>query len=332
MPTTDLDDPRVKLMQKWSREMPEMSPAQGGLRADADDDDEDDGRSVKSSYSSYSQASHASISSFLGKKFYSRRKGGAVIANTGHAHTAAATTTTKTKRSKKGKKTSVGVVSVPAVSSSGQTVAIEVEINKETAVANIQSAVSETQNSITSIYEMIKAQGMQNLADRLEAGQAFRASLLQLHQYMQNNNATTWKTLIRAVETLRIEKMVQQRADEAKYQKAMEAFGVTPEQFAALNEAKIINELAQILSGMALQKVTVTEEEKKAKMSKKAKAATMFPELDGIAQIYLTVKPQQELANRSREVKNSKGKGGGTNTPAAHFANMTIRPTRRLPG
>jgi hypothetical protein len=331
MPTTDLDDPRVKLMQKWSREMPEMSPAQGGLRADADDDDEDDGRSVKSSYSSYSQASHASISSFLGsRKFYSRRAGGAVIANTAHAHTTAATTTTKSKRSKKGKKTSVGVVSVPAVSN-GQTVAYEVEIKKETADANILNAVTETQHSLHSIQGMIMSQDMDRLADKLGVGAPFRASLSQLQSYMQNKNATSWKGLIRAVEQLRLEKMVQQRADEAKYQKAMVAFGVNSEQFAALNDAKIINELAQILSDMALQRITVTEEEKKAKMSKKAKAVTEFPELNGIAQIYLAVKPQQELANRSREVKNSKGKAGGLHTPAAQFAQMTYRPQRTLP-
>lgn len=63
MPTQDLDDPRVKLMRKWSQEMPDV--ARGALGAkgaqgDDDDEDEDDSRSVRSSYSTQSRTSASS--------------------------------------------------------------------------------------------------------------------------------------------------------------------------------------------------------------------------------------------------------------------------------
>ena len=65
MPPPELEDPRVKLMRKWSKEMPEA--ARGGLRAGQgdDDDDDDDSRSVRSSYSA---SSYRSSASFLAAK------------------------------------------------------------------------------------------------------------------------------------------------------------------------------------------------------------------------------------------------------------------------
>jgi hypothetical protein len=65
MPTTDLEDPRVKLMRKWSQEMPDV--ARDGLRAETYTDDDNDARSNVGSV--YSTQSHMTSSSFgLGAK------------------------------------------------------------------------------------------------------------------------------------------------------------------------------------------------------------------------------------------------------------------------
>ena len=58
MPTTELEDPRVKLMRKWSQEMPEMARAGLHARGGEEEDEEPNGdaRSVASAYSTYSRA------------------------------------------------------------------------------------------------------------------------------------------------------------------------------------------------------------------------------------------------------------------------------------
>jgi hypothetical protein len=67
---TNPDDPRVKLMQKWSQNMPQygMQGASLGAKSGADDDDDeydnDDAGSTRSAYSTYSSAS--ALKSYIG--------------------------------------------------------------------------------------------------------------------------------------------------------------------------------------------------------------------------------------------------------------------------
>lgn len=61
MPTTELEDPRVKLMRKWSQEMPEAARAGLHARGGEEEDEEPnaDARSTKSGISAYSTFSRA---------------------------------------------------------------------------------------------------------------------------------------------------------------------------------------------------------------------------------------------------------------------------------
>ena len=67
MPTTELEDPRVKLMRKWSQEMPEAARAGLHARGGEEEDEEPNGdaRSVASAYSTYSRAPSVMSASFL---------------------------------------------------------------------------------------------------------------------------------------------------------------------------------------------------------------------------------------------------------------------------
>jgi hypothetical protein len=76
---TSTDDPRVKLMQKWSQNMPAYGAQGTGLRAEAKggdyDDDDDDSRSTRSAFSTASNMSSRSksfISIKPSKKYFQR--------------------------------------------------------------------------------------------------------------------------------------------------------------------------------------------------------------------------------------------------------------------
>ena len=178
---TDTEDPRLRLMHKWSKNMPQFSMQAAASGGDDDEDDQDDARSVRSSYSTYSHASHASIGGmFLGigqrggpgsRKYKMSSKGNSgpvSYANKGKPATAqaapaagapaaAAGEGTK-KRNKKGKKKggkTTAIVLTTVTAPGGEKTLEPTEINKGNVRDMLGKAITELGESTTKIWDKL---------------------------------------------------------------------------------------------------------------------------------------------------------------------------------
>ena len=346
---TDPNDPRVKLMQKWSKEMPEYSQAISGKAARRssqeeddddvdDDDDESDTKSVNSIQSAFSIRSNASKSSYLsaGPRKLSRTrriaKGPAqpnastatqqTTAVAPAAQGAVATTQPKKGRGKKGKKGKGPKVTEIYLPIGGGPDGFT-PINKENARAWIKKSAAQ----LAAIDKGVNDDLNIDIAFVGYTAQPFIDSLSKVYAGDIPGHIAAYNKAIEIIAKLRTKRFItQNRLTKKKLDDAMNQTGLNAEQYSVYNRAK----LRSLLSGEVCRLFkTIFLDTNNTKESRKAEYDTMkvknlnqyvlkTPQYEQFFNVYDIERVFVHAVNKCRlELTAPAGK----NHPSSHYSN-----------